>query len=67
MKIIPLSDIAVAGVHCPAGIPVEVSERDGALLVHEGRARRAGVAAVETAAMARPAERAVNPPLKTRR
>jgi hypothetical protein len=46
MKIVPLSDIAIRGVHCPAGVPVDVAD-------HEGR----DLVAQRIAKMALPAER----------
>jgi hypothetical protein len=41
MKIIPLSDILVAGVHCAVGIAVEVDPREGLSMVQQGFARLA--------------------------
>lgn len=41
MKIIPFSDIAILGVHCPEGIAVDVPAEEASSLIAQRAARRA--------------------------
>lgn len=72
MKIVPTSDILISGHHSPAGVPVEVADATGRILIAERLAyalaeKIADQPPIETASAAPLAETAARKPARPSR
>lgn len=68
MKITPLSDIAIRGVHSPKGVPVEVPQAEAFALIADGLAvRTPAEPVIEAAAVAPVVETAAVAPVVTKK